>query len=234
MVGAKLRRKGKNMKNDEIIMDQSLHDSQIRMAEENYKTHLRLSERHEAGRLKLIEKQEEADIAARKEINIYLEKKFIAERYQTLKKAEIECIASDETGSLVVIRKNALVDLGPQGISNMISPKLVKMRCISDPDKFCYRLTCTVGGEKREVYLRADKISEVRYVTRKLASAGVVLYGSGKKLLPEIFAYLISRMSSDDVELVNDRTGWFLNLQKKLCFGKEEGLTWTRIENLCK
>ncbi len=195
---------------------------------------MRLNEKYQEGGIKVAEKQAEANISASRDISVYAEKKFISERCKEIRSREYEEIALDACGKMIIIKKNALVDMGPGRVSNMTNPKLYFVRRHSNPDEYIYELKFNVKGEEKSIFLNPARIIERNYVLRKFSSQGVLIYGKAKALIPEILAYLVANRRETDEYTVPDCPGWFMALRGKMGFAKKEDLTWKRLFGLTR
>ena len=210
----------------------NMNDNEINMMA--VQSNMRLNERFQMGGIKVAEKQAEASISASREVSVYLEKKFINERCKALKKGEYEEVTMDGEGKLIVIKKNALVDTGPGKVSNMEKPKLCVIRRANNIDECIYKISFVINGKDETLFLDPTKITDKAYITRKLSTKGVLLYGRNKNLIPEIFAYLVSANDECNNCVVPDCPGWFMTFKKKMGFAKKEDATWKTLTYLTR
>lgn len=160
-------------------------------------------------------------------------------RYQLREQEEerkrcIYCeVIINEDGELYEVTRNLSIEAYPRQMTNMKRPTLQILTCVSAPGEQIYLLECFQGDAQKQIFLDATKAGKGSYILRKLASQGILFFGSekhNKKMVLQLLSLLLR--GATECELP-EKTGW-TKKDGKFIFVRKEDLTWNKALKMSK
>lgn len=150
------------------------------------------------------------------------------------RKRSIYCeVILNEDGELYEVTRNLSFAPYPRQLTNMKKPTLQILTCASVPGEQIYVLNCFQGEVQKHIFLDATKAGKPSYILRKLASQGIIFFGSekhNKKMVLQLLSLLLRGAAECELP---EKAGW-TKKDGKFIFIRKEDLTWSRAVKLTK
>ena len=139
----------------------------------------------------------------------------------------------NEDGELYEVTRNLSIEAYPRQMTNMKKPTLQILTCASVPGEQIYLLNCFQGETQKQIFLEATKAGKPSYILRKLASQGIIFFGSekhNKKMVLQLLSLLLRGAAECELP---EKIGW-TKKDGKFIFIRKEDLTWNRALKMSK
>lgn len=184
--------------------------------------------------LRVHEAEAKADINFRKQDELDCRRVVRREQIREYRETLYDEICVDINGNISCVKKNSMFTLGSRWVFNITNPCLTNL-ISSEGDEgvteFCFRLS---DGSTREVFFDQKKLSDGKYLLKKLRNVGVEVYINKETKAEQMTCQLMTKLiKTAGTKIEPAHEGWN-NVNGEFIYRDKGARTWKQIIQLIK